>query len=74
MQGGSGAKLVKNTVPLKSSLHFMVSDKLSVVSFCLSMYCRVLRRVLGFHNFAKLSQAKPKLQLSWLALASLNFT
>ena len=25
-------------------------------------------------DFAKLSQAKPKLQLSWLALASLNFT
>ena len=25
-------------------------------------------------NFAKLSQAKPQLQLSWLALASLNFT
>ena len=24
--------------------------------------------------FAKLSQAKPQLQLSWLALASLNFT
>ena len=34
-----------------------------------------------FHDFiqtdyiiAKLSQAKPQLQLSWLALASLNFT
>ena len=26
------------------------------------------------HSFAKLSQAKPQLQLSWLALASLNFT
>ena len=25
-------------------------------------------------NIAKLSQAKPQLQLSWLALASLNFT
>ena len=27
-----------------------------------------------FFVFAKLSQAKPQLQLSWLALASLNFT
>ena len=28
----------------------------------------------GCDIFAKLSQAKPQLQLSWLALASLNFT
>ena len=36
-----------------------------------------LYRVSNFHQsflFAKLSQAKPQLQLSWLALASLNFT
>ena len=34
----------------------------------------VLVTFVHISNIAKLSQAKPKLQLSWLALASLNFT
>ena len=33
-----------------------------------------MRRLVKFQYFAKLSQAKPQLQISWLALASLIFT
>ena len=42
------------------------------VKFLAAMISLVCPSVL--YLFAKLSQAKPQLQLSWLALASLNFT
>ena len=40
-------------------------------------YLHLFRRLVKFFfslDFAKLSKAKPQHQLSWLALASLNFT
>ena len=48
------------------SVHLLGSFVVQLIgSFCVHFFSP---------SFAKLSQAKPQLQLSWLALASLNFT
>ena len=61
------------SIPHSAIRHFFNQTKIKAKFSCWTL--RVILYLLDLlKHIAKLSQAKPQLQLSWLALASLNFT